>query len=106
MSFEQFLTDERTQFACAMAIAQAGEKAKQLSQQLRQKTSPADWKSLIGIRDWIVHGYDDIEYDILYNAITQDCSRVMSLIARLLESYPVDDTVTPLDNVQWYKDAK
>lgn len=29
MSFEQFLTDERTQFACAMAIAQAGEKAKQ-----------------------------------------------------------------------------
>lgn len=48
----------------------------------------------------------DIEYDILYNAITQDCSRVMSLIARLLESCPVDDTVTPLDNVQWYKDAK
>lgn len=32
MSFEQFLTDERTQFACATAIAQAGEKAKQLSQ--------------------------------------------------------------------------
>lgn len=79
---------------------------KQLSQRLRQKTSPADWKGLTGIRDWIVHGYDDIEYDILYNAITQDCSRAMSLIARLLESYPVDDTVTPLDNVQWYKDAK
>lgn len=100
------MTDERTQFACAMAIAQAGEKAKQLSQQLRQKTSPADWKGLTGIRDWIVHEYEDIEYDILYNAITQDCSRVMSLIARLLESYHVDDTVTPLDNVQWYKDAK
>lgn len=58
ITYDEFLRDKKTQYAASMAIAQACEKIKQLSPELRQKTIPHDWKGLAAIRDWIVHEYD------------------------------------------------
>lgn len=85
ITFDNFLRDKKTQYAVAMAVAQAGEKVKRLSLGLRQSTLPQDWKGLAGIRDWIVHEYDAIEFDTLYTSVQNDSSRIINLIQKLLK---------------------
>lgn len=90
MTYDEFLRDKKTQYAASMAIAQAGEKVKRLSPELRQQTVPQDWKGLAGIRDWIVHEYDAIEFDTLYTSIHEDSTRVINLIRGLLQDTEVN----------------
>ena len=103
-TFEEFLTDEKTQYAVALAIVQAGENVKRLSNELRQTTIEKDWKGMAGIRDWIVHEYDAIEYDTLYDAVTIDAPRVIKTISLLLSEVkksPVQSADNTINSTQY-----
>ena len=45
-----------------------GEAAKRLPVELRARYGAVDWTGAAGMRDWIVHGYDGIDYEILWRA--------------------------------------
>ncbi len=49
-----------------------GEAANFISSDLQTKYSEIEWSQIIGMRNRLIHGYDNIDYDILYQTIKKD----------------------------------
>lgn len=50
-----------------------GEAANFISSNVRAKYCKIEWSQIIGMRNRLVHGYDNIDYDILFETIRKDC---------------------------------
>lgn len=70
-SFEGFMSDKKTLFACAFLVSQIGELAKEISGDMQEKHSNIPWKSIRGMRNKIVHDYENIDLVVLWGTITK-----------------------------------
>ena len=53
-------------------LIQIAEEAQELSSSFKDKTASLPWHQLYGIRNRIVHAYEIIRIDIVYETITKD----------------------------------
>lgn len=65
-----------------------GEAAKSVSGDVRQASPRIPWKQIAGTRDRLVHGYFDVDLDIVWAIVSSD---LPVLIAALEEMIPVND---------------
>jgi len=70
-SFEDFMTDKKTLSACAFSVSQIGELAKEISENTQKKHDYITWKSIRGMRNKIVHDYENINLTVLWGTITK-----------------------------------
>ena len=70
------------QLALTRLVEIVGEAANRVSPETRQQTSAIPWPQIIGMRNRLVHGYDVIDYELLWDTVTNDLA---PLIAALLE---------------------
>ena len=91
MTMEEFDADEKTQLATAMAVAQAGEHVKKLSKQFRTMESNTDWKAIAGMRDWLVHAYDETDFEELYRSVKDDSRVVLDVLGKYVDTGQLDD---------------
>ena len=91
MTMEEFEADEKTQLATAMAVAQAGEHVKKLSKQFRAMESATDWKAIAGMRDWLVHAYDETDFEELYRSVKDDSRVVLDVLDKYIDMGQLDD---------------
>lgn len=49
-----------------------GEAASQIPQEVREKYPNVPWPKVVGIRNRLIHGYDFVDYAILWDTITDD----------------------------------
>ena len=61
-----------------------GEAAKRLPVELRARYGAVDWTGAAGMRDWIIHGYDGIDYDILWRATHDKLPGVRATVSAML----------------------
>ncbi|SFG89490.1 Uncharacterized conserved protein, contains HEPN domain [Desulfotomaculum arcticum] len=64
-SFEDFMADKKTLSACAFSVSQIGELAKEISGDTQEKHYYIPWKSIRGMRNKIVHDYENIDLAVL-----------------------------------------
>lgn len=83
---DEFRDDDKTQNAVAMAVARVGEHVKRLSSEFRDAESATSWKAIAGTRDWIVHDYDDLDFDRLYYAVRHDVPRVITVLQPYIDA--------------------
>ncbi len=57
-----------------------GEAARGISPEFREKHAKIPWKQMMGMRNRLIHGYYDINLDIVWETITKD---LPPLIAQL-----------------------
>ena len=50
-----------------------GEAAKRLSAAFREEHPDVPWKAIAGMRDRLLHGYDDVDLDLVWKTV--DCPR-------------------------------
>jgi len=74
--------------ALVRLISVIGEAANRMSPSTRSELSDIPWSDLVGMRNRLIHGYFDIDLDILW-ATVQD---VLPRFAERLESALVQDT--------------
>lgn len=67
---EAFEADEDTRFAMVHLLEILGEATSGLSTELRSRYRDVPWSVVIGMRNRIIHGYFDIDHDILWRAAT------------------------------------
>ena len=44
------------------------------------------WQEIIGMRNRLIHGYDDIDFEILYQTITEDFPPLITQLEKLVSS--------------------
>ncbi|MBC7970501.1 MAG: DUF86 domain-containing protein [Verrucomicrobia bacterium] len=61
-----------------------GEATKRLSQTFRQQHSGIPWREIAGMRDVIIHEYDQLDFDVVWDVVQNKLSELLSLIEVLL----------------------
>ena len=84
LSFEQFMLDKKTISACAFTVSQIGELAKDISLSTQQEYSYIPWKSIRGMRNKIIHDYENIDFAVLWGTITKSLPELLNQIDEIL----------------------
>ena len=85
MSFEAFSKDTKTINATAFIFGQIGELAKRISAEIQQTNPQIPWKGIRGLRNRIVHDYENIDMKILWETITNDMPDLFMKINAMLQ---------------------
>jgi len=83
-----FLTDLKTQAAVLHEPLVLGEAAKRLSIGFRDEHQDVPWKAMAGMRDRLLHGYDDVDLELVWKTVDED---LPPLVKRLEELAPRRD---------------
>jgi uncharacterized protein with HEPN domain len=81
---DAFETDEVGQLALLHLIQRLGEGASRLSADFRTDHPEFPWAEMIGMRNRIVHGYDDVDPDIVWRVGREDIEPVIAGLERAL----------------------
>jgi uncharacterized protein with HEPN domain len=61
-----------------------GEAARGLPDDIREQAPAIPWPQIIGMRNVLVHGYFDIDQDIVWDAVIRDVPSLKPAVERLL----------------------
>jgi len=84
LPFEHFTTDKKTISACAFTVSQIGELAKDISLSTQEEYSYIPWKSIRGMRNKIVHDYENVDFAVLWGTITKSLPELLNQINEIL----------------------
>lgn len=79
IDLEKDLTLER---AVYMTLGLIGEKASKISEVFRKQNPEVPWRKIVALRNRIVHNYEDLDFDIIYQTVK---ARVPEFEKRLKE---------------------
>jgi uncharacterized protein with HEPN domain len=68
-----------------------GEAARHVSLASRSHAPEIPWQQIVGTRNRLVHGYFDVDLDILWSVLTEDLPPLIGALERLLEQLPDHD---------------
>ena len=74
----------RDQDAIVLRFIIVGEATKRLSNDLRDRYSHIPWKKMAGLRDVVVHEYDDINLDIIQDIVELELPVILPLLKDLM----------------------
>ncbi len=69
---DEFLHDETLKRAFVRSLEGIGEATKQIPDGLKQKYSYVEWRAIAGMRDRLIHGYFGVDYDVVWDAVTNN----------------------------------
>lgn len=78
-----FIADEQLVSAVSFQIAILGEAVKRLSAELQSTHSEIPWRKIAGMRDRLIHGYNDIDVDELWNTAIRDVPALLAQLRRI-----------------------
>jgi uncharacterized protein with HEPN domain len=81
---DAFETDEIRQLALLHLIQVLGETASRTTAAFRDAHPELPWAQMTGMRNRIVHGYDDVDPDIVWRVATEDVEPVLAALERIL----------------------
>ncbi len=62
-----------------------GEAANRVSQRRRERHPEIPWPQIIGLRDRLIHGYDSINHDMLWQILTVDLPSLTTTLSEIVE---------------------
>lgn len=72
-------------YATAKAVENIGEAVKKVPTEVKKRFPHVDWKGIAGMRDKIAHDYFDINYEKLWEVVTQDIPRDKPFVKEMVE---------------------
>ncbi len=87
-SLDDYLADMRTISAVERQFEILGEAARRISNELRQAHTAIDWPRIIGLRNIVIHQYDEVDQDILWAIIHSELAPLLIQLEALLPPLP------------------
>ena len=81
-----FMEDDKTQSAIVFQLLIIGEAVKRLSQEFRTQHPDIPWSLIAGMRDNLIHGYDDIDWDEVWKTASSDIPELLVSLKPLFTS--------------------
>lgn len=93
ITWEEFRSDWRKQMVGERLFEVLGEAVKRLPDDLRNRHSQLPWKKIAGTRDYIAHGYDSVDYDVIWGVLDVEAGKLKeSALVILAKEYPEPPT--------------
>src|SRR5580700_5195458 len=83
-SEDSFLKDEVLPAAVLHHLTVIGEAIARLSIELRERHLEVPWRQIIAVRNRIVHAYFDLDWQILWDAATDDIPKLRRQVLAIL----------------------
>jgi uncharacterized protein with HEPN domain len=80
--------DTLVRYALLHLFCVLGEAANRVSSEGQSKYGDIPWKNIIGMRNKLIHGYDVVDLNILWETVATD---LPALVSTLRESLPVSE---------------
>jgi uncharacterized protein with HEPN domain len=79
-----FEDDLKTQSAVLHQLLLIGEAVKRLSEEYRSRHPQIPWKQMAGMRDVLIHQYDDVDLDEVWRTVKQELPRLIVLLEKIV----------------------
>lgn len=86
MNVRSFKADLKTVYAVTRALEVMGEAAKRVPEAVRMRHPAIPWRLMAGMRDRLIHQYDVVDLDILWQTVTDDLPMVQAPLAALIHT--------------------
>lgn len=73
------------ELAATRLVEIVGEAAAKISPEYQAKYPSIPWSQIIGMRNRLIHGYDSVDLDILWDTIDVDLPPLIAAIKQILE---------------------
>ena len=83
-TWEQFSTEHLLQDAIVRRLEIIGEASSRVSAATQKKHSQLPWQEMKGTRNRIIHEYDSIELDIIWDIIQKDLPPLVSELEKIV----------------------
>ena len=83
-----FLTDPQCQDAVIRRLEVVGEAARRVSPSTREKLKDIPWEQMIGLRNVMIHDYDDIDLQVVWDTVHKDLPPLIERLTKLIPPPP------------------
>ncbi len=77
-------TDRQLNLAIVRLLEIVGEAAARLTPETRSAIRELPWAEIVGLRNRVIHGYDEVDFDIVWDVVTLDLPPMIAAIDRYL----------------------
>lgn len=84
-SYEEFILNEEKVDATIFAISQIGELVKNISKETMNKYPNIEWIVIKNLRNKIVHDYEGIKLNLIWDIINQDIKQLKKDLEKILK---------------------
>lgn len=82
----QFLQNAMMQDAVIRQIEVIGEAARNLSEETKKASPDAEWPAIIGMRNRLIHGYFNVDVELIWEIVTTDLPLLKKQVEAMLRS--------------------
>jgi len=83
MSLEELDKDRKTLQAIIRDIEIIGEASSKLSSDFRNLNDNIPWSDIIGMRNWLAHGYFSVDTEHIWNTVKTDIPNLLNLLDQI-----------------------
>lgn len=87
LSKDDFLSNGMMYYAIVKNIEIIGEASYMLTDEFKNLHPNTPWKLITGMRHYMVHGYYQIDKNVVWNVVTNDLAPLLSQIKEYLEEH-------------------
>ena len=77
--------DRQLNLALVRLVEVVGEAAARVPEDFRDRHPELPWREAAGMRNRLIHGYDAVDFDILWSLITQDLPPLIAQLEAIVE---------------------
>ena len=83
---EDLDTDRKLSLSLVRLLEIIGEAAKGITTEFRQEHSELPWKSMVGMHDRLIHGYFNVNLDIVWKTVINDLPPLINKLETIVTS--------------------
>jgi uncharacterized protein with HEPN domain len=76
--------DRKLNLSLVRLLEIVGEAANRIPKEQRSAYPGIPWPEIIGLRNRLIHGYDEVDFDILWQIVTQDLPPLVKSLERIV----------------------
>ncbi len=87
---DDLATDRLLELALIRLMEVIGEAAGRISSDTRAQLPDIPWSDVVAMRNRLIHGYDSVDHDILWDTITYDLPPLLRAVDQLIQQLSED----------------